>query len=142
MKQWHELEYILNMLEYKNQSTRRWVKRIRKSIADKSKGIKTKCDSNYIPKYILEVGSLRVMERNMLNFKLHLLSDICTLIQEERGLQAYLNESIRRNSIYNLRVAIYQTCDATQELRPVKKQMIQSLPITLKKLFADFLRYS
>lgn len=57
---------------------------------------------------------------------------------EKRVKCIYLNESMCKNSIYNLTAAIYQLGDATQELVEVKKQMIQNLAAE-KKLLLEYL---
>lgn len=145
MKQCQELEYVLYPLKIKIDATRRWnatrrwANKINMINTWKHRGINKKADGIYIFKYVLEDAYEKEMVKNSACF--NITFTIRNLSLNPYGNRVgcmYMKESMSQNLIYNLRAAIYETKDATQELKKDKAKMIQALAKVQRKLLVDY----
>ena len=95
----------------------------------------------FIPKYFNHQGQLVEMKKN--SAKIVKIVGISTLAFNEESDKAYnirLDRDMRRNKIYDLRAAIYQTGVSDPELREIKRQMIIALEEAERELFRGYLK--
>lgn len=107
LKTWKVLEDVLYILKVNNKATRKWSEYINKTIFDKKRGIKLKSDGAYIPNYVLDND---IETELILNSYFESTFSVRHLAFNKNYKKLgciYLDESMTRFSIYNLRVAIY-----------------------------------
>ena len=95
----------------------------------------------FVPKYFNYQGQLVEMKKN--SAKIVTIDGIRTLAFNEESDKAYnirLDRDMRRNKIYDLRAAIYQTGVSVPELREIKRQMITVLEEAEKELLRGYLK--
>ncbi|KAK1405458.1 hypothetical protein POM88_005063 [Heracleum sosnowskyi] len=141
MKTTQELKYVHYLLRWKNQVYKEWSDMILSTIRRRLDG-NSNFDGNYIPMYLNQRGQDVEMQRGTavkeVNFGMtHLFlnpdgKEIAYLLLEEHSLQ--------RNSIQNLRAAIYQINEEDEELRNLKERLIQILEEKEESLLSNFLK--
>ncbi|KAK1357061.1 hypothetical protein POM88_050317 [Heracleum sosnowskyi] len=141
MKTTQELKYVHYLLRWKNQVYKEWSDMILSTIRRRLDG-NSNFDGNYTPMYLNQRGQDVEMQRGTavkeVNFGMTHLSlnpdgkDIAYLLLEEHSLQ--------RNSIQNLRAAIYQINEEDEELRNLKERLIQILEEKEESLLSNFLK--
>lgn len=110
LKTWKELQYVLYLLTVKNETTRKWSRYIKKTISDKKKGTKAKSDGAYIPKYVLDDDTEIEMILHSAYFETTFTVRHLSFNKNGKRLRCiYFDESMGKNSIYNLKAAINQT---------------------------------
>ena len=95
----------------------------------------------FIPKYLNHKGQLVEMKKN--SAKIVTIAGIRTLAFNEESDKAYnirLDRDLKKNKIYDLRAAIYQTGVSDPELREIKRQMITVLDDAEKELLREYLK--
>ena len=130
------------LLEVKNEATRNWSESLKRTVSNKRKHFGKGRKSEYIPKYLTYQNEEKEIVRN--SAKLEIFLNRKHLVFNEDGMKTgsiQLGEDMSRNSIYDLRAAIYQIGDTNQELREIKIQMIQTLVVAERKLLRDFLNW-
>ncbi|KAK1371186.1 hypothetical protein POM88_037278 [Heracleum sosnowskyi] len=141
MKTTHELKYVHYLLRWKNQVYKEWSDMILSNIRRRLDG-NSNFNGNYTPMYLNQRGQDVEMQRGTavkeVNFGMTHLSlnpdgkEIAYLLLEEHSLQ--------RNSIQNLRAAIYQINEEDEELRNLKERLIQILEEKEESLLSNFLK--
>ncbi|KAK1372772.1 hypothetical protein POM88_028965 [Heracleum sosnowskyi] len=141
MKTTQELKYVHYLLRWKNQVYKVWADMILSTIRRRLDG-NSNFDGNYTPMYLNQRGQDVEMQRGTavkeVNFGMTHLSlnpdgkEIAYLLLEEHSLQ--------RNSIQNLRAAIYQINEEDEELRNLKERLIQILEEKEESLLSNFLK--
>ncbi|KAK1380079.1 hypothetical protein POM88_026823 [Heracleum sosnowskyi] len=141
MKTTQELKYVHYLLRWKNQVYKEWSDIILSTIRRRLDG-NSNFDGNYTPMYLNQRGQDVEMQRGTavkeVNFGMTHLSlnpdgkEIAYLLLEEHSLQ--------RNSIQNLRAAIYQINEEDEELRNLKERLIQILEEKEESLLSNFLK--
>ncbi|KAK1357004.1 hypothetical protein POM88_050260 [Heracleum sosnowskyi] len=141
MKTTQELKYVHYLLRSKNQICKEWSDMILSIIRRRLDG-NSNFNGNYIPMYLNQRGQDVEMQRGTavkeVNFGMtHLIlnpdgKEIAYLMLEEHSLQ--------RNSILNLRAAIYQINEEDKELRNLKERLIQILEEKEENLLSNFLK--
>ncbi|XP_063945846.1 uncharacterized protein LOC135151364 [Daucus carota subsp. sativus] len=136
IKSLRELEHIHYMLEIKNEASRRWSDRMKRTIQEKRRFYGISSDAEYVPKITLEDGSEIDMEKNSSVMETIAGTRILGYNNEaERPGAIQLGEAMKRSKANALRSAICQTGDEDEELKIVKSQMIQ----TLKQIEEDLI---
>jgi len=95
----------------------------------------------FIPKYFNHQGQLVEMKKN--SAKIETIAGISTLSfneESDKGYYIRLDKDMRRNKIYDLRAAIYQTGVSDPELREIKRQMITALAEAERELLREYLK--
>ena len=95
----------------------------------------------FVPKYFNDKGQLVEMKKN--SAQLETVAGIRALMFNEESDKAYyirLDKDMKRNKIYDLRAAIYQTGVSDPELREIKRQMIAALAEAEKELLREYLK--
>ncbi|KAK1373222.1 hypothetical protein POM88_029415 [Heracleum sosnowskyi] len=141
MKTTQELKYVHYLLRWKNQVYKEWSDMILSNIRRRLDG-NSNFNGNYTPMYLNQRGQDVEMQRGTavkeVNFGMTHLSlnpdgkEITYLLLEEHSLQ--------RNSIQNLRAAIYQINEEDEELRNLKERLIQILEEKEESLLSNFLK--
>ncbi|KAK1368608.1 hypothetical protein POM88_034700 [Heracleum sosnowskyi] len=141
MKTTQELKYVHYLLRWKNQVYKEWSDMILSTIRRRLDG-NSNFNGNYTPMYLNQRGQDVEMQRGTavkeVNFGMTHLSlnpdgkEIAYLLLEEHSLQ--------RNSIQNLRAAIYQINEEDEELRNLKERLIQILEEKEESLLSNFLK--
>ncbi|KAK1402214.1 hypothetical protein POM88_001819 [Heracleum sosnowskyi] len=141
MKTTQELKYVHYLLRWKNQVYKEWSDMILSNIRRRLDG-NSNFNGNYTPMYLNQRGQDVEMQRGTavkeVNFGMTHLSlnpdgkEIAYLLLEEHSLQ--------RNSIQNLRAAIYQINEEDEELRNLKERLIQILEEKEESLLSNFLK--
>ena len=141
LKSWEELEYVLYLLKVKNRHTHNVAQILREKML-KSKVMLGGADSNaYIPKYRDHAGKLVEMKRNSSRLRTDLGIKVLEFnLESDKPHFIKLGNEMRKNSIYSLRAAIYQTEETTPELKEVKEIMIAELENAERRLLIDYLR--
>lgn len=135
-----ELEYVHYKLQIKDADTAKWSEKIKQAIIQKKKRIKHKSVFPYVPKYKLEDGSLPDMPSDSAYFETTLTVRHSTFNPRGKRFKCiYLDGSMYRSKLPDLRAAIYQIWDSTEELKEVKHKMIQILVDAEEKLLKTFL---
>ncbi|KAK1369518.1 hypothetical protein POM88_035610 [Heracleum sosnowskyi] len=141
LKLWEELEYVLYLLKVKNKSTHD-VALVLKDRMMKSKvllggGV----SSAYIPKYRDAYGKIVEMKRNNAKFKTALGIKVLEFnLESDKSYYIRLGNEMRKNNIYSLRAAIYQTGEGDPELKELKEIMVEELEKAERRLLIDYLR--
>ncbi|KAK1360238.1 hypothetical protein POM88_044712 [Heracleum sosnowskyi] len=141
LKMAEELEYVLYLLKVRNQRTQNAaeVLRVRMMRAKVLSG--AKITSAYIPKYKDAHGKIVEMKRNSARLRTDLGVKVLEFnLDSDKPYFIRLGNEMRKNSIYSLRAAIYQTGESDPELRELKKVMIEELERAERRLLMDYLR--
>ncbi|KAK1365579.1 hypothetical protein POM88_041140 [Heracleum sosnowskyi] len=141
LKMAEELEYVLYLLKVRNQRTQNAteVLRVRMMRAKVLSG--AKITSAYIPKYKDAHGKFVEMKRNSARLRTDLGVKVLEFnLDSDKPYFIRLGNEMRKNSIYSLRAAIYQTGESDPELRELKKVMIEELERAERRLLMDYLR--
>ncbi|KAK1397705.1 hypothetical protein POM88_007568 [Heracleum sosnowskyi] len=141
LKSWEELEYVLYLLKVKNRHTHDVAQVLREKMLRSKAMLGGGVSSVYIPKYRDHTGKLVEMKRNSARFRTAL--GIKTLefnLESDKSYFIRLGNDMRRNSIYSLRAAIYQTGESDSELKELKEIMVDELEKAERRLLIDYLR--
>ena len=133
-----ELEHVLYLFNIKNAACEKWERGIRHSIQVAKTGLMT--EKEWSPKYIGHTGKEVEMKRN--TAELETIAGFRVLSfnpESSRGCVIQIGPGMERSSISDLRAAIYQIGDSTEEHRAVKEQMIQTLKKKEEQLVMNFL---
>ncbi|KAK1403968.1 hypothetical protein POM88_003573 [Heracleum sosnowskyi] len=114
LKMKEELEYVLYLLKVKNQRTHQAAEVLRSRMMKARILSGLKSAGSYIPRYRDDNGKLVEMQRN--------------------------RNDMRKNNIYSLRAAIYQTGESDPELKELKEIMVDELDKAERRLLIDYLR--
>ncbi|KAK1398204.1 hypothetical protein POM88_008067 [Heracleum sosnowskyi] len=141
LKLWEELEYVLYLLKVKNFSTQKAAEVLRSKMM-KSKVLSgATIASAYVPKYRDCHGNLVEMKRNSARFRSTLGIKVLEFnLESDKSYFIRLGNEMRRNSIYSLRAAIYQTGESDPELKELKEIMVDELEKAERRLLIDYLR--
>ncbi|KAK1402493.1 hypothetical protein POM88_002098 [Heracleum sosnowskyi] len=102
-------------------------------------GLKTA--GSYIPKYRDYNGKLVEMQRNSARLRTDLGIKVLEFnLESDKSFIIKLGNDMRKNSIYALRVAIYQTGESDPELKELKKIMVVELERAGRRLLMDYIR--
>ena len=140
LKIWEELEYVLYLLKIKNQYTFDVARVIRSTMLKQKAMAENKSTASYVPKYRAHDGRLVEMKRN--SARLVTTDGIKVLefnAESDKAFIIRLGNEMKRNSISDLRAAIYQTRESDPELKKIKEQMIAELEYAEEKLLNDYL---
>ncbi|KAL6498282.1 hypothetical protein OROGR_028679 [Orobanche gracilis] len=138
VKSWKEREYVLFLLKEENVVFKRWRARIKASIAEQKRNLKIKQDECK-PKYLNDKGEEVEMKKNFATIETSFGVSYLSFNPESEKACTYLGQSIRTSKIRDLKAAIYQTRETTEELRRIKAEMIKLLEAAEEKHVADFL---
>ncbi|KAK1394958.1 hypothetical protein POM88_014014 [Heracleum sosnowskyi] len=141
LKSWEELEYVLYLLKVKNRHTHDVAQVLREKMLRSKAMLGGGVSSVYIPKYRDHTGKLVEMKRN--SARLRTALGIKTLefnLESDKSYFIRLGNDMRRNSIYSLRAAIYQTGESDSELKELKEIMMDELEKAERRLLIDYLR--
>ncbi|KAK1401154.1 hypothetical protein POM88_000759 [Heracleum sosnowskyi] len=141
LKSWEELEYVLYLLKVKNRHTHDVAQVLREKMLRSKAMLGGGVSSVYIPKYRDHTGKLVEMKRN--SARLRTALGIKTLefnLESDKSYFIRLGNDMRRNSIYSLRAAIYQTGESDSELKELKEIMVDELEKAERRLLIDYLR--
>ncbi|XP_063949135.1 uncharacterized protein LOC135152618 [Daucus carota subsp. sativus] len=140
-KHWEELRYVQYIFQVKNKSCQHIANLIKDQIKRKMGITGNKNAGPFIPKYFNDQGQLVEMKKN--SAKIETVAGISALTFNEESDKAYyirLDKDMRRNKIYDLRAAIYQTGVSDPELREIKRQMITALAEAERELLKEYLK--
>ncbi|KAL1803030.1 hypothetical protein ACET3Z_031677 [Daucus carota] len=140
-KHWEELRYVSHIFQVKNKSCQHISNLLKDQIRRKMGITGNKNAGPFIPKYFNHQGQLVEMKKN--SAKIVTIARISTLAFNEESDKAYnirLDRDMRRNKIYDLRAAIYQTGVSDPELREIKRQMITVLEEAERELLREYLK--
>jgi hypothetical protein len=141
LKLWEELEYVLYLFKVKNDRTQRAANVMRNQMM-KAKALSgTKLTGEYIPKYRDYQGNIVEMKKNGAKLRTDLGITVLDFNQESEKAQFIrMGNDMKKNKIYSLRSAIYQTDESVPELKEIKKVMQIELENAERKLLIDYLR--
>ncbi|XP_063936114.1 uncharacterized protein LOC135147192 [Daucus carota subsp. sativus] len=143
LKSLRELEHIHYMLEIKNEATKRWSERLKRTIQKKRRFYGISSDAEYVPKITQEDGSEIDMIKNSSVLETIAGTRILGYNNEaDRPGAIQLGEAMKRCKARALRSAIYQTGEDNEELKTVKAQMIQTLKQIEEDLITQFVKES
>ncbi|XP_063945988.1 flocculation protein FLO11-like [Daucus carota subsp. sativus] len=143
LKSLRELEHIHYMLEIKNEATKRWSERLKRTIQEKRRFYGISSDVEYVPKITQEDGSEINMEKNSSVLETIAGTRILGYNNEaDRPGAIQLGEAMKRCKARALRSAIYQTGEDNEEIKTVKAQMIQTLKQIEEDLITQFVKES
>ncbi|KAK1364877.1 hypothetical protein POM88_040438 [Heracleum sosnowskyi] len=141
LKSYQELEYVLYLLKFKNRNTHNAASVIREKMLRSKMMLGGGVSSAYIPKYRNAHGKIIEMKRNSAKFRTALGTKVLEFnLESDKAYYIKLGNEMRKNSIYSLRAAIYQTGEFDPELKEVKKIMVEELERAEKKLLSDYIR--
>ncbi|KAK1372946.1 hypothetical protein POM88_029139 [Heracleum sosnowskyi] len=141
LKSYQELEYVLYLLKVKNRNTHNAASVIREKMLRSKMMLGGGVSSAYIPKYRNAHGKIIEMKRNSAKFRTALGTKVLEFnLESDKAYYIKLGNEMRKNSIYSLRAAIYQTGEFDPELKEVKKIMVEELERAEKKLLSDYIR--
>ncbi|KAK1384788.1 hypothetical protein POM88_022523 [Heracleum sosnowskyi] len=141
LKSYEELEYVLYLLKVKNRSTHDAALVIRERMLKSKIMLGGGVSSAYIPKYRDAYGKIVEMKRNSARLRTDLGVKVLEFnLESDKSYFIRLGNEMRKNSIYSLRAAIYQTGESDSELRELKKVMIEELEKAERRLLIDYLR--
>ena len=134
-----ELEHVLFLFKVRNSTCARWKKKIKASIALQRKGLMPRT-GEFKPKYIDAYGKEVEMQKNSAQVEVLLGTKVLSFNPDsDKACIVQLGLGIQRSKVPDLRAAIYQIGDSTEELRKIKEEMIQVLEAAEEKLVVDFL---
>ncbi|KAL1831076.1 hypothetical protein ACET3Z_000727 [Daucus carota] len=140
-KHWEELRYVSHIFQVKNKSCQHISNLLKDQIRRKMGITGNKNAGPFIPKYFNHQGQLVEMKKN--SAKIETIAGISTLSfneESDKGYYIRLDKDMRRNKIYDLRAAIYQTGVSDPELREIKRQMITTLAEAERELLREYLK--
>ncbi|KAK1365076.1 hypothetical protein POM88_040637 [Heracleum sosnowskyi] len=142
LKSWEELEYVLYLLKVKNRHTHNVAQILReKMLRSKVMLGGGEVSNAYIPKYRDHTGKLVEMKRNSARFKTALGLKVLEFnLESDKAQYIRLGNDMKKNSIYSLRAAIYQTGEGDPEYKELKEIMITELENAERRLLIDYLR--
>ncbi|KAK1365404.1 hypothetical protein POM88_040965 [Heracleum sosnowskyi] len=141
LKLWEELEYVLYLLRVKNQSTHNAAQVLRERMMKSKVLCGARISSAYVPKYRDAHGKLVEMKRNSAKFNTALGIKVLKFnLESDKSYFIRLGNEMRRNIIYSLRAAIYQTGESDPELKELKRIMVDELEKAERRLLIDYLR--
>ncbi|KAK1361759.1 hypothetical protein POM88_046233 [Heracleum sosnowskyi] len=141
LKMKEELEYVLYILKVKNQRTHQASEVLRSRMVKARALCGLKTAGAYIPKYRDYNGKLVEMQRNSARLRTDLGIKVLEFnLESDKSFIIKLGNDMRKNSIYALRAAIYQTGESDPELRELKKTMIAELERAERRLLMDYIR--
>ncbi|KAK1388064.1 hypothetical protein POM88_016242 [Heracleum sosnowskyi] len=141
LKSYEELEYVLYLLKVKNRSTHDAALVIRERMLRSKIMLGGGVSSAYIPKYRDAYGKIVEMKRNSARFRIALEMKVLEFnLESDKPFYIKLGNEMRKNSIYSLRAAIYQTGEGDPELKELKENMIAELERAERRLLTDYLR--
>ncbi|KAK1399232.1 hypothetical protein POM88_009095 [Heracleum sosnowskyi] len=141
LKSYEELEYVLYLLKIKNRSTHDAALVIRERMLRSKIMLGGGVSSAYIPKYRDAYGKVVEMKRNSARFRTALEMKVLEFnLESDKPFYIKLGNEMRKNSIYSLRAAIYQTGEGDPELKELKENMIAELERAERRLLTDYLR--
>ncbi|KAK1351404.1 hypothetical protein POM88_054377 [Heracleum sosnowskyi] len=141
LKSYEELEYVLYLLKVKNRNTHDAALVIRERMLKSKIMLGGGVSSAYIPKYRDAYGKIVEMKRNSARLRTDLGVKVLEFnLESDKPYFIRLGNEMRKNSIYSLRAAIYQTGESDPELRELKKVMVEELEKAERRLLIDYLR--
>ncbi|KAK1363787.1 hypothetical protein POM88_039348 [Heracleum sosnowskyi] len=141
LKSWEELEYVLYLLKVKNRHTHDVAQVLRDKMLRSKAMLGGGVSSVYIPKYRDAYGKLVEMKRNSARFKTALGVKVLEFnLESDKAHYIRLGNDMKKNSIYSLRAAIYQTGEGDPEYKELKEIMIAELENAERRLLIDYLR--
>ncbi|KAK1381633.1 hypothetical protein POM88_028377 [Heracleum sosnowskyi] len=141
LKLWEELEYVLYLLKVKNKSTHDAAIVLRDRMMKSKVLLGGGVSSAYIPKYRDAYGKIVEMKRNSAKFKTALGIKVLEFnLESDKSYYIRLGNEMRKNNIYYLRAAIYQTGEGDPELKELKEIMVEELEKAERRLLIDYLR--
>ncbi|KAK1387947.1 hypothetical protein POM88_016125 [Heracleum sosnowskyi] len=141
LKSYEELEYVLYLLKVKNRSTHDAALVIRERMLRSKIMLGGGVSSAYIPKYRDAYGKIVEMKRNSARFRTALEMKVLEFnLESDKPFYIKLGNEMRKNSIYSLRAAIYQTGEGDPEFKELKENMIAELERAERRLLTDYLR--
>ncbi|KAK1355749.1 hypothetical protein POM88_049005 [Heracleum sosnowskyi] len=141
LKMAEELEYVLYLLKVRNQRTQNAAEVLRVRMMRAKVLSSTKITSAYIPKYKDAHGNLVEMRRNSAKLSTALGIKVLEFnLESDKAFIIRLGNDMRRNNIYSLRAAIYQTGESDPELKELKEIMIAELERAERRLLTDYIR--
>ncbi|KAK1396974.1 hypothetical protein POM88_006837 [Heracleum sosnowskyi] len=141
LKSWEELEYVLYLLKVKNRHTHDVAQVLREKMLRSKAMLGGGVSSVYIPKYRDHTGKLVEMKRNSARFRTALGIKVLEFnLESDKSYFIQLGNDMRRNIIYSLRAAIYQTGESDSELKELKEIMVDELEKAERRLLIDYLR--
>ncbi|KAK1378424.1 hypothetical protein POM88_025168 [Heracleum sosnowskyi] len=141
LKLWEELEYILYLLKIKNRSTHDVAIVLRDRMMKSKVLLGGGVSSAYIPKYRDDYGKIVEMKRNSARFRTSLGIKVLEFnLESDKSYFIRLGNEMRKNIIYSLRAAIYQTGESDPELKELKEIMVDELEKAERRLLIDYLR--
>ncbi|KAK1399123.1 hypothetical protein POM88_008986 [Heracleum sosnowskyi] len=142
LKSWEELEYVLYLLKVKNRHTHNVAQILReKMLRSKVMLGGGEVSNAYTPKYRDHTGKLVEMKRNSARFKTALGRKVLEFnLESDKAQYIRLGNDMKKNSIYSLRAAIYQTGEGDPEYKELKEIMITELENAERRLLIDYLR--
>ena len=139
LKVWEELEYVLSLLKIKNKFTFDAANYIRIDMLKKKAFNKSK--DPYVPKYRAHDGKMVEMKKDSARLVTIAGEKVLEFnVESDKGFIIRLGNEMKRNSISDLRAAIYQTGEDDPELKKIKEQMIAELEKAEEKLLEDYLK--
>jgi hypothetical protein len=136
-----ELEYVLYLLKVKNQRTQNAAEVLRARMMRAKVLSGAKITSAYIPKYRDAHGNLVEMKRNSAMFRTALGTKVLEFnLESDKAYFIRLGNEMRKNTIYSLRAAIYQTGESDPELKELKEVMVEELERAERRLLIEYLR--
>ncbi|KAK1402415.1 hypothetical protein POM88_002020 [Heracleum sosnowskyi] len=142
LKSWEELEYVLYLLKVKNRHTHNVAQILReKMLRSKVMLGGGEVSNAYIPKYRNHAGKLVKMKKNSARFTTALGIKVLEFnLESDKAQYIRLGNDMKKNSIYSLRAAIYQTDEGDPEYKELKEVMIAELENAERRLLIDYLR--
>ncbi|KAK1394729.1 hypothetical protein POM88_013785 [Heracleum sosnowskyi] len=141
LKMKEELEYVLYILKVKNQRTHQASEVLRSRMVKGRALCGLKTVGAYIPKYRDYNGKLVEMQRNSARLRTDLGIKVLEFnLESDKSFIIKLGNDMRKNSIYALRAAIYQTGESDPELKELKKIMRAELERAERRLLMDYIR--
>ena len=141
LKMKEELEYVLYILKIKNQRTHQAAEVLRSRMMKARILCGLKSATSYIPKYRDYNGKLVEMQRNSARLRTDLGIKVLEFnLESDKSFIIKLGNDMRKNNIYALRAAIYQTGENDPELRELKKIMVAELERAERRLLMDYIR--
>ncbi|KAK1380647.1 hypothetical protein POM88_027391 [Heracleum sosnowskyi] len=141
LKMKEELEYVLYLLKIKNQRTHQADEVLRSRMMKTRALCGLKSAGSYIPKYRDYNGKLVEMQRNSARLRTDLGIKVLEFnLESDKSFIIKLGNEMRKNSIYALRAAIYQTGESDPELKELKKIMVAELERDERRLLMDYIK--
>ncbi|KAK1402363.1 hypothetical protein POM88_001968 [Heracleum sosnowskyi] len=141
LKMKEELEYVLYLLKVKNQRTHQAAEVLRSRMMKARILSGLKSAGSYIPRYRDYNGKLVEMQRNSARLRTDFGIKVLEFnLESDKSFIIKLGNDMKKNSIYSLRAAIYQTGESDPELKELKEIMVDELEKAERRLLIDYLR--